>query len=115
MRINTVFEAFLYGSLLMPCSRMVKPLGHPEASLVAVRCQAAPAVSSLHMTGGRVQFAAAGTARGAAGATWLLGSMVATQLLPDTWQRKAIGQGERTCRPGMASWAPRLFRRNSLN
>lgn len=115
MRINTIFEAFLYGSLLMPCSRMVKPLGHPEASLVAVRCQAAPAVSSLCMTGGRVQFAAAGTARGAAGATWLPGSTVATQPLPGTQQEKAIGHGERTCRPGMASWAPQLFTRDSLN
>lgn len=86
-----------------------------EASLVAAHCQAAPAVSSSCMTGGRVHFAAAGPARGAPGATGLLGSMVATQPLPGTQQEKATGQAERTCRPGMASWAPGLLMRDSLN
>lgn len=47
MRINT-FDVFLYGSLLMPCSRMVKPLQleHPEASFAAASCHTAQVILS---------------------------------------------------------------------
>ena len=51
MRINTMFDVFLYGSLLMPCSRMVKPLQlqHQEASFVVVPCHVAQAILSSRM------------------------------------------------------------------
>lgn len=117
MRVSTTFDLFLYGSPLMSYSRMVKPLQlqHPEPSFVMSPCHTAHTMSPPFLHGQVAELlAGTETAWGAARDTWLLGSMLAKQLLPQYLTGKSRRTSIRTCRPGMTCWAPGLFMRGSL-
>lgn len=94
MRINAAFDVFPYGSLLMPCSRMVKLLQpeRPEASFVVAPCHTAQAILSYCVDRWQSSVWDTEAVWWAAGNTSLLGSMVAKKLFPGTWQEKAIDQ-----------------------
>lgn len=56
MRVSTTFDLLLYGSPLMSCSRMVKPLQgymlqHPEPSFVMSPCHTAHTMSPPFLHG----------------------------------------------------------------